>query len=76
MREFLETQSLVQRQKAELVKFEGVQLKEAVSSHWAVSPLSQKHMVYLLRYGLGSQEWSILKILIALSKPPFQSVFV
>ena len=59
MREFLETQSLVQRQKAELVKFEGVQLKEAVSSHWAVSPLYPKHMVHLLRYGLGSQECSL-----------------
>ena len=33
MREFLETQSKVQRQKAELVKFEGMPLKEAVSFH-------------------------------------------
>ena len=53
MREFLETQ------KAQLVKFEGMQLKEAVSFHWAVSPLYPKHIVHLLRYGLGSQEWSL-----------------
>ena len=33
MREFLETQSKVQRQKAELVKFEEMQLKEAGSFH-------------------------------------------
>ena len=59
MREVLETQSEVQRQKAQLVKFEGMQLKEAVSFHWAISPLYPKHIVHLLRYGLVSQEWSI-----------------
>ena len=32
--EFLEAQSQVQRQKVQL-KFEGMQLKEAVSFHWA-----------------------------------------
>ena len=59
MRDVLETQSEVQRQKAQLVKFEGMQLKEAVSFHWAISPLYPKHIVHLLRYGLVSQEWSI-----------------
>ena len=34
MREFVEVQSEVQRQKVQL-KFEGMQLKETVSFHWA-----------------------------------------
>ena len=71
MREFVEVQSEVQRQKVQL-KCEGMQLKEAVSFHWAtvfllcvislgycISPLYPKHMVHLLRYGLVPQEWII-----------------
>ena len=34
MREFVEVQSYVQRQNVQL-KYEGMQLKEAVSFHWA-----------------------------------------
>ena len=62
MREFLGAQSSVQRQKAQLVNFKGMQLKKElchftrlVFLHWQYP----KHMVRLLRYGLVSQEWSI-----------------
>ena len=42
MTEFLEAQSQVQRQKVQL-KFEGMQLKEAVSFHWATVFLHCTH---------------------------------
>ena len=35
------------------MKFDGMQLKEAVSFHWAFSLLYPKHMVHLLRYGFS-----------------------
>ena len=52
-----------------------MQLKKRLCDFTALSPQYPKHMLHVLCFWLVSQEW-IIYILIALSNPPFQSVFV
>ena len=63
MREFVEAQSYVQKQKVQL-KFEGMQLKEAVSFHWAT--LAGTPLYGLYRYVPRIRVWFLRLTLLLL----------
>ena len=76
MREFLGAQSSVQRQKAQLVNFKGLQLKKELCQFTIgyFSTVPKTHGAsFVVWFGFTGMEHLNFN---SLSKPPFQGVFV